>query len=416
MKSAPATVTPGTTMQRCVIIGGGFAGQETARQFVKQGAKSVTIVQGNSFSEQPITMPYFITRPNLYESTAHTAKGAVAALDYLSIAGVNYVVGTVVDVNEHSLVFDDERKLTFDILVIAVGIHYPVLTARLGEDLATRTEFVHAFPAKVAAATRILVGGGGPVAMEMASECRRLNPGAVVTVVTSASHVMDSWKGRAQAAVAGRLKAKNIDVICNERLEAKSADTDILQACFETAAYTLARSDRAIEADLYLPYFASAHQVSPEKFDRGGRVIVNEHGQSPTRPNIFAVGCGDQAKVSIMPVMEKEAKMVAANAMSLQRGDSPRARMPTSTPAVPAAVHLGLGSWSAVNLTGLPGVFARCCGCFNPLCPCCACCGWPCLFPASELQGRVFGNIIIGSIGNMHKPHKPLAPELQKMD
>lgn len=396
---------------RFVIIGGGMAGQAIAKELLKQAVTSVTIVQANSFTEVPFLMPYMLTRPELFESTANTKKGFVHSIERVSIPNVKYVVGTVAGVEGNSLVFEGQGKLEFDFLILAVGIHFPALSATFGEDLATRVAFAKTFTVRVTAAKSILVGGGGPVALEVISECRRLNLEAKMTLVTSGDRLM-GWTGQAAAKVVSRLKTKNIEVVYQERIQGN------VDMSLESAKYTLA-SGRVIEADVFLPYFGQARTgfLAPELKGRGGRVIVNAKGQSPARPNIFAVGCGDSSGVSSGPGIDKEAKVVATNALALARGEEPLATLSDKPHPPPAYVHLGLGQYSAMNPSamGVPTFCARCCGCCNPLCPCCACCGWFCGFPASELQGKFFKTVLTSG-GNPFKLHAPGGPEIQRMD
>ena len=183
---------------RIVVLGGGVAGRTAAAEFVKRGAKSVTIVQANAFVQQNTITTYFLTRPALFEATANTKKGVVADIERFTVKGATYVVGTVVDIQHNALVFKGEAQgtLGFDVLVMAVGIHYPLIAAAFGQTLAERVAAVKVFNTKIKVAKSILVGGGGPVALEMVGELRRLNPGCLITVVVSGDRPL-GWAGEA---------------------------------------------------------------------------------------------------------------------------------------------------------------------------------------------------------------------------
>ena len=403
----------------CVIIGGGYSGQAVAKNLVKAGVK-VTIVQANPFAEQPIFGPYFLTRPELYAAKANTKKGSVASLETVGIDGVSYVVGTVTslgDDGDKTVVLEDGRTIEFGALVVAAGNHYPAIMANLGEDFATRLAFVQAFPAKVSAANKILVGGAGPVALEMAAELRRLNPTCEIQMVTSGDTALSSWTGTPAAVLASRLKDTNIQVKTNARvvLPTGSAPAGV----YEKAEYMLSTGEGVKDVDLFLPYFGQPRTgFLPADTVVGGKVRVNANGQSTVRANLFAVGCGDRHPVAVMPVIDKEAEVVAANVHALLGGQD---KLPASLPDKPptehvAVVHLGLGLWSAMNLEQkgcVPGLMARCCGCCFPICPCCAFCDWCCTYPAGTCAGSCFEKVLIGMAGNFHEVHAVRKPEMQ---
>ena len=418
--SAPAEKT-------CVIIGGGTCGQNVATVLVKHDI-AVTIVQANDFTEQPTLQPWFLTRPEMYAGKAHTKKGSVANLDTVGIEGVRYVVGTVVELSDtkKQIVFADGRKLDFSVLVIAAGIHYPALMAKPSETFDERLAFVKAFPDKVRAAKSILVGGAGPVALEVASELRRVNPDCKIQLVTSGTHALHTWTGTPRTVIAGRLAKTNIGVIAGARVLLPD-DGSYVQgsAVYKRADYKLSNGKTIKDVDIFLPYFGISRTgfLPSEMTGARGRVMVNAHGQSSKNNSVFAVGCSDKYPVIVKPVIDKEAAVVVANIISILKDrTSSSSKLAASLPELPEAaapmyVHLGLGQYTAMNLEQkgcLAGLCGRCCGCCNPFCPCCACCGWPCMFPASECQGKCFEKMLI-SMGNMHPIHPAKTPIMAEM-
>ena len=121
--------------------------------------------------------------------------------------------------------------------------YYPYLSpARKGESFAERTTFVRSFGQTIREAGSVLVGGGGPVACEMAAVCRELNPTTKITMVMSAARPIDSWEGSASAALIQRLTDLNIDLVANERVEG--------EASLAPGTYTLTKSGQKVEADV----------------------------------------------------------------------------------------------------------------------------------------------------------------------
>ena len=402
--------------KQVVIIGGGAAGMATAKALCSLGFRDrVTIVQANAFTEMPIFVPYFLSRPGQYAARLNKKNGTVNTLECVSIPGVKYAVGTVMGIEETQVVLADSSKIAYDALVVAVGVGYPAIAPEPGESLETRTAFVESFPQKICAAKSILIGGGGPVAMEMAAEVRKISSSAKVTVVTSASSVL-GWTGEAADVVAGFLKAQSIEVITGERL-------NTVKASFEPATYTLS-SGKTLEADIYLPYFGEprtgfvANSV-PGSVERG-RIKVNTSGQSTVKPNLFAVGCSDKYKALVLPVIEKDSVVVASNVAALLNQKPLAKALPEKPPGPPDVmwVHLGLGQFTVMNMAVAgpgPAAFGKCCGLGNPLCPCCCCLGYCCSFPAGSLPSKVMEKMLLDGQGNPHKPHSAKAPAMVEM-
>jgi len=401
-----------------VVIGGGTAGIMTAKQLVKNGLHgSVTIVQAQPFMEGQIGMPYFITRPALYETSINAKNSWIMELEHVAVDGVNYAVGTVTAVEDSHVVLGDGGKLPYDALVIAVGVDYPMISASLGEDLAARKGSIKAFNAKVVAAKSILIGGGGPVALEMVGELRRLNADAKLSMVMSGSKPLEHWNGQGSAEVLGQLRRLQVELIVNERIE--KAEWSIEPATYKTA------SGKEIQADIFLPYFgtcrtsflASSVSGAVEK----GRVVVNDKGQSRVKEGIFAVGCSSKYAALVMPVIELEAKVVAANIAALLNGQPLPSTLPDKPPGPPdvAWVHMGLGQYSVFNMAVIgpgPAACCRCCGCCNPCCPCCAPCGWCCMFPAGKLPALVSEKMMIDVLGGANKGHAAAPPKMATIE
>lgn len=389
-----------------------MAGMKTAKALLKETGVGVTIVQAQDYVEQPILMPYFLSHPELYSQKANSASGAVASLPHLSIKGVRYALGTATAVKDGQLVLNDgATTLPFDVLVIATGTHYPAICAEPGQDFQSRKAFIETFATKVRAAKSILIGGGGPVAVEMAATLREISPSVNISMAFAQAAPMSSWTGEAGDVLAARLAQLGITLLPNERMEA--ADFSL-----EPASYKMS-SGKEVKADIFLPYFGKARtEFLDEELLERGLVKVNPYGQSVCNPKLFAVGCSNKYRARLIPVIQKEAQVVARNVVAFATGDKMSALLPEKQPGPPDVmwVHAPLGGWMMLNPAVMGTGFAllgRCCGCFNPLCPCCACCGFCCAFPASSLQGRCIGKKMLGR--NMHEPHKAEAPDVVEM-
>ena len=270
-----------------------------------------------------------------------------------------------------------------------------------------RVAFVKAFPNKVSAAKSIMVGGAGPVAMEVACELRRLNATAKIVMVTSGERLL-GWEGTAHQKVTERLAKTNISVITGARVEG----VDASKAVYEKSSYKLSNGDALNDVDIFLPYFGVPRtEFLPADMvnaDKRGRMRTSLTGQSPVAENIFSVGTGDQYTISVIGNIEAEAAVVATNVASLLAGKACDSKLsPTPPEDSVLYVHMGLGQYTVMNI-GQKGAFmgfcGYICGCCSPICPCCACCGWPCQFPASECQGSCMEKLLLGQLkaANFH--------------
>lgn len=370
-----------------------------------------------AFTEQPVFGPHCLTHPEEWKAKAHTKKGFVANLETVGIEGVRYVVGKVVGIEANELILHDGKRLPFGALVAAVGMHYPAITAKTGETFAERQHFLESFPNKLKSATSVLIGGGGPVAVEVCGTLRAANSSCKIQMVTSGQRALAQWDGTPAAVLAARLKAINVDVVTNARVEDVLANTGV----YEKRDYKLSNGSTIQNVDIFLPFFSVARtDCLPENFvdtANRGRLRVNANNQSTVQKNVFAVGCGNRWMVSNDPTIQKEAAAVAQNVQDVLNGKAPSVSLPKECPATVDYVHVGLGEYTMMNMDQ-KGCFmtamSRMCGCCFPLCPCCACCGWCCSYPGSECQGKCFGKMLLSG-GNLHPVHAPRPPSMLEM-
>jgi NADH dehydrogenase FAD-containing subunit len=411
--------------QSVVIIGGGVAGQATAKELLNANC-NVIIVQANSFVEVPHLSPYYLSRPDQWEKTANTKAGSIASLDNSTIDGVKYVIGTVSKLEVNSLILTDNRTIDFDVCVCATGIHYPFIAANCGEDFNERKSSVKQFHDKLndPNTKSILIGGSGPVAVEVAGELRRLKPNMKIQMVTSGDNVLPSWKGKPAQVVMAHMKDVNIEIITNSRLIVNEEQS--IQPCYEKTNYKLSNDNFINDVDIFLPYFGIARTqfLSENYIDKQKRSLIksNVFGQSIIQKNLFVVGCSTLYSHIVIDNIFAEASVVGKNIIDVLNGKEisydDSAKLSETAPApVLMYAHFGLGTWTAMNLEQLgcfPGFCGWMCGCGFPLCPCAAPCGWPCQYPASEFSSKCLAKLVTG-MGNPGVYHETKAPDMFDM-
>lgn len=406
-----------------VIIGGGESGRTLAQKLVKTTNYRVTIVQQHDYFIVPSFAPFCISNPDAIDKW-NTNKGIAASLDKVPLHDVVHEVGTVtaVDPVKKSLTVVDKKEHPsehfYDILVIAVGISYPIISppARLCDIEQLKHFYKEEFPKTVKNAKRVLVGGAGPVACEMVGTLRVLNPHCKIVMVSSGETAIPGWKGSMGGrAVQEYLEGRDVELIPNERL--KEHEFSLVPG-----TYTLQNSGRNIEADIYLPYFGTSNtKFMPEGSceGRSGKVLVKNNGQSSSHPEIFAIGCGSEVRMSFGDNIANEAEVVSKNIVAVLTSKPPAHLLKPKETKL-GYMHFVWGEYSVLNP---PQPVATCCrilGC--PLCffcPCCLVCGWNGCKPAGKLPSLFLKKMVIDGMGapvlapfkKLAAPQKSSSPE-----
>jgi NADH dehydrogenase FAD-containing subunit len=418
--------------KKVVIIGGGASGRSVAEALLKtaKNAPSITIVQPHEYHASPVFAPYFLAHPDEIDARWNTKKGSATEISQVSIQGVEYAFGkvTTVDADEQTLTISagdgTSAKLRYEVLVVAVGVDYPVITPT--DDLITLAQlkhfYKHTFPKAVQNARSVLIGGAGAVACEMAGTIRTLSPSCSITMVSSSQTALPAWEGSGGGkAVNSYLKQLNVELITNERMQ--ESDHSLTRG-----SYTLMKSGDVITADIYLPFFGTVPTSSFMPVgtceDGTGRVKVNNKGQSKLHPSMYAVGCGSEVRMSSYNNITKEVNTVTQNIIAAKMNTDANANanananagvvLPLSSMEKDLAyMHFVWGQYSVVNPPFPASLCCRAMGC--PLCffcPCCLVCGWNGCHPAGKLPSCCMKAAFFDSAGAPHlKPFKNMDKE-----
>jgi NADH dehydrogenase FAD-containing subunit len=281
-----------------------------------------------------------------------------------------YGVVTRVDPEKKQVTLSSSEVLTYDVLVVAPGFVMPVILPKLGATLTERKEEVQAVGASIRAAGHVLVGGGGPVALDLAGSVRARYPEKKVTIICS--KVLPQWPESDRRRVETQLEKMRIEV---KTSPARCPIEAQLEAC------TVA----GVAGDIYLPGFSQGPSTkfleASGLLDQSGKVVVNGYLQAKSNKDVFAIGCSDIPGFTALPKLEGQWTSVAKNLGAHLKG-SPLTEYKESMPGMARQplIPLGLGAngWTFVDFSQLPLPLKICC--CNGLCgfPCCPlpCC-WP---------------------------------------
>jgi NADH dehydrogenase FAD-containing subunit len=409
-----------------VVIGGGLASIKVQRLLAQSPGFasdfSVTVVQPHDFYECPITQPSCFLKPE-----QHGQQPCVLPLEQVHVEGVKYVLGVAIGVTHSKVELEGGESLPCDAIIVCTGCYYPFLSpARTGESLEARTAFVRSFGRKVGAANAIVIGGGGPVACEMAGVIRALNAVAKIQLVCRGAKPMDEWGGRASTqALRSRLHSLRVQVISNE--------SAVGEASLEPTTVKLVNAGKMLETDIYLPMFAEyntafvAHSV-PDSVDRTtGRIKVDDYCRSIKQRNLWAIGCANNARSNIS-VIECQCQAavpsivahvtgamsmpLGASAVSSESVQQPKtysqrfAKLPAPAKTI-SHVMMPVNEFAVWDISGWSAPYrycAICCGCGNPICPCCACLGLPGCDPSGRCSGASLGYIFLRRFSTLTHP------------
>jgi len=299
---------------KVVILGGGFAGLNTAHALRDVDVDIWIVDRNNHHTFQPL----------LYQvgtaSLSAEEVGAALRPIFRSQRNVNVHVGEVVDVDwdDRKVVFSDEFRLSFDYLVVAAGAtanffgipgleesSWPLYT--LGDAVRLRRHLLAELEASVLDhdhegehSSTVVVVGGGPTGVETAGALASMASNLLgedakdmhVVLVEASPRLLANFSERSSERALKDLRRRGVDV----RLEAIVASAD-------AESVTLKDGTRIESRTIIWAAGVKASPIGGQiglETGRGGAVVVGRDLQVDGRPGVFA--CGDVAFIKDNPV------------------------------------------------------------------------------------------------------------------
>ena len=278
--SAPQRAARGTR-QVVVIVGGSFAGLWAQRALSDDF--DVTVVDYKDYFEYLPGVLRLFVRPRHHRTLTcpiprHRNKFVRARVTEIGTTAVK-VEG------------DDVREsIPFDYLLLACGSTYPCPPVRptTGEaTLPSRQQRWKQAAADLAAATSVLVIGGGPVGVELAAEIASAHPSMRLTLVTAAQTLCAEMPPQVGVTVRRWLEERDVTLHFEERAEPAGDGKECMLS-----------DGTPIVADIVYQCTGGAPETSALRanwtLDRRGRATVNTHlqllGAATDTPHIYAMG------------------------------------------------------------------------------------------------------------------------------
>ncbi len=199
---------------KVLILGGGYAGVTAALRLAHRarGRAQVTLVNATD---------RFVERIRLHERAAGRTPKVRSIASFLRGSGAQLAVGHVsaVDVEARTVRLDDDRVLSWDRLVVALGSRTAMSTPGAREhaislDPAGAESLAARLPSLAARRARIVVVGGGLTGIEAATEIAEAWPELRVTLLTQ-SIVGAGLSEAARRHFARALERLGVDVVAN---------------------------------------------------------------------------------------------------------------------------------------------------------------------------------------------------------
>ena len=164
-----------TTKKKLLVVGYGAAGSQTACAMAKTGKYTVVVLTPFEYMEVSLSMTMVMAvGPDAHEQVL---------FPLLRDPGIEFIIGTCKTIDDKSVTTSTGQVITFDVCVLATGQNMSVYSPN-PETEPTR-EIRKANVAKIynamQAAKTLVIGGGGPLGVETASDIKLRNKDKKVT-------------------------------------------------------------------------------------------------------------------------------------------------------------------------------------------------------------------------------------------
>ncbi|GAD93914.1 hypothetical protein ANI_1_934034 [Paecilomyces variotii No. 5] len=354
-----------------IVIGGSHAGLAISHKLLRQSPR-VSVILMNPSDEYffNIAAPRFLAKPGSLLPSKYLYSIPEAFREYPS-SSFSFVKGiaTKIDYSSKSVLVatspnsseDTIASFLFDYLVIAAGSTTPATLGQTGVKLPfkatpfedTRKEIEEA-QQLLKAARRIVIGGAGPLGVELAGELAEAEGSKEITLVSQTSSILEGAPEPVQKSALSILQRKDVNVLKNVRVDSADYESD-------TQTWKVKLScGRTIVADAYIATTGVIpnNQFIPRSFlNPQGWVNVDEQlrvvEDGVSRSDTYAVGditCHPDRLLSRVSLQgETVASNIAANIARETRITTYFAEAQKKMMVVPVGQSTGtghLGGWT----------------------------------------------------------------------
>ncbi|KAG2118023.1 uncharacterized protein F5147DRAFT_669505 [Suillus discolor] len=317
----------GKAEQNVVIVGGGYAGFQVAKQLSKKlDPRRYNLILINSRS-YAVALPAAVRL--VVDTESKLEETAFVKLDRIYANGngetkVGFVTGIEAQpgVPGGAVVLANGERISYAVLILATGSKFsgPCAIPENEDDV---LPFVNAWRQKFAKANHVVIVGGGAVGIELAGEVKDLYPTKKVTIVHGGNQLINATYGNSlRKGLEKRLHARGVEFMFNEYID------DIPEP--GVVGITTRSGKQISDADLVVS--ARGGRPNTEYVTSLGEDAVNGHGfvkikptmQLLNHPSIFAVGdIIDWTEQKQIAKLMWHVPVIVANVVSFLNGVAP---------------------------------------------------------------------------------------------
>jgi NADH dehydrogenase FAD-containing subunit len=325
-----------------VVIGGSHAGLAVSHKLLRQATRAkITLINPSDEYYFNIAAPRFLVKPESLPQSKYLysipgafhdypadrftfVRGLVTKIDYATKSvSLSLPADSAATTSTTTTTTPTATSLGFDYLVIASGSTTPATLGQTGVRLPFKStafedtrKVIREAQEKLGIAQRILIGGAGPLGVELAGELAEVAGPKQVTLVSRSRELLEGATAPVQRTASSLLRQRNVDVVTG---------ASVVDAVYETHTQTwkvVLSTGRTYNIDAYIATTGSIpnNAFIPKSFlnaqgwvNVDSQLRVLEDGVS--RSDTYALGdiiCHPYRLLSRVPL---QAETVVANIM-----------------------------------------------------------------------------------------------------
>lgn len=292
-------------MRKVVVIGGGFAGANIAKNLQKDF--DVTLIDTKDYFEFTPAILRAIVEPKSLDRIRRKHR------DYLP--HVKFVKGNVNSVAENYVLVEG-KKIYFDYLAICSGSRYSSPIKEQNLIYASRSDNLRGAYELLKKAKSILIIGGGPVGVELAGEICTYYSDKDITLVHSWDRLVPRNRERTSKYIQKFLEKRGVEIILNDSIDSSKKN-----------GFHVTRNGRKVKCDLCfltkgaIPNFEFLKKNFSKLLNKENQVEVDDFLRVNGESRIFAAGDINSVKEEKTAQNAKnQAKIVVKNIRALEDG------------------------------------------------------------------------------------------------
>ena len=297
-------------MKQVAVFGAGIAGSTFIRAMASAPVE-ITLVDPKDYVEVPFASLRALMDP---EGFGKTVRRPIAQQ-----FDVDHIQAKLAELREGSAVLDDGREVTFDYAVLATGSTIRGFDALKVAEQTTQAEREAEWAAehdRLVAAEDVVIVGGGPIGVELASEITAAYPGKRIVLVHATDRLLPAL-GRGASRKAQRvLEQHGVRVVLGQKAAIKADARSVSLTSGETLPADVAYVVTGISIDT-----AYLEAAFPNALNAAGQATVDRYLRLTGSENIFALGdINDVPGIKLGAFAARQAKLTAKNISALLEG------------------------------------------------------------------------------------------------